>query len=650
VHEEPEPLARYKKGVSAGLQALVGKCLAKDPAERYQSASDLLADLRRERRLSQSAPTVAQPASRERRSRTTVAIAAVGVLALASAVTYVMFPGLFGRSHPEAQAKTPRIAVLPFQNIGSAEDEYFADGITEEIIARLAAVRGVDVIARTSVMQYKGTTKSIPDIARELGVDYVLEGTIRWQKSTGGSGRVRITPQLVQSSDGTHVWANIYEDEITAVFAVQSDVSQKVVSALNVTLLEPERKRIASTQTENIEAYNFYLKGNEYWRQISAGTDEPNLRLASHLYGQSVGADSGYADAWARLGRSFVELYWHHQFNDSDLARAQSYVDRALALDPQSPEVRIAIGSLHYHNGEYEKALSEFNEARRLLPNDADLVMEIAYVLRRQGKPEALDEMRRAVSLDPLAANYHLQLARTSLLFHQYEAVFPSLDQAIRLTPDYADAYATKVRCLVALRGDTSAALSLLADAERVVQPAPSLYYEKGYIYGLTGRYEEAVRAMEVGRLLAFPESEHFNRAFYYQLAGDRNRALQIYDSALHRLETELDKNIDRSGPYAIYAMVLASIDRHDEARSAARKSIESNRNAQSMAQCRYALAVTHMARGQMDSAVTELESMLRGPCEDTYHILRLDPLLAPLRGHPRFQQLVAGELATPPL
>ncbi len=643
VHEEPEPLARYKKGVTQGLEAVVAKCLAKDPAERYQSAADLLADLKRERRLSQASQTSVPAPSREKRSRTGLAIALVGVLALVAAVTYVLFPSLFGRSHPEAQAHTPRIAVLPFQNIGAAEDEYFADGITEEIIARLASVRGVDVIARTSVMQYKGTDKTIPEIAGELGVDYILEGTIRWQKSAAGPGRVRITPQLVKASDGTHVWANIYEDEISAVFEVQSDVSQKVVSALNVTLLEPERKRIASTQTDDIEAYNYYLKGNEYWRQISAGNDEPNLRLAAHLYSQSVGADSGYADAWARLGRSYVELYWHHQFNDSDLTRARTYIDRALALGPQSPEVRIAIGSLHYHAGDYEAALSEFNEARKLLPNDADLVMEIAYVLRRQGHPGAVDEMKRAVALDPLAANYHLQLARSALMLGQRELVLPALDQALGLTPDYADAYATKARFMVTRNGDTAAALALLADADKVVQPANSYYFTKGYIFGLTGHYEEAIRAMEVGREFAFPGFEHFYRAFYYGLLGDQERSVAVYDSALHLIEAELKKKVDLSGTYASYAMVLASRGRHEEALAAAHKAIELNHSAINMPQCRYALVYTYITMGQLESAMTELETALRGPCEDSYYNILLDPVFAPLRSHPRFQQLAAG-------
>lgn len=641
VHEEPEPLARYKKGVSAGLEALVGKCLAKDPAERYQSAADLLADLRRERRLSQSSQASVPTSSPVKRSRSTLAIALAGVLALVAAVTYVMFPGLFGRSHPEAvSAKTPRIAVLPFENIGAPEDEYFADGITEEIIARLASVRGVDVIARTSVMQYKGTHKPIPEIARDLGVDYILEGTIRWQKSAAGPGRVRITPQLVKASDGTHVWANIYEDDISAVFEVQSDVSQKVVSALNVTLLEPERKRIASTQTDDIEAYNYYLKGNEYWRGISAGNDEPNLRLAAHLYSQSVAADSGYADAWARLGRVYVELYWHHQFNDSDLTRARAYINSALALGPESPEVRIAIGSLHYHAGEYEAALSEFNEARKLLPNDADLVMEIAYVHRRQGNPEAITEMKRAVTLDPLAANYHLQLARSALLLGEWESVLPALDQALGLTPDYADAYATKARFLVTRNGDTAAALALLADADRVVQPANSYYFTKGYLFGLTGRYEEAIAAMELGREFAFPGFEHFYRAHYYGLLGNSERSLDVYDSALHLVEAELKKKVELSGTYATYAMILASVGRHEEALAAAHKAIESNHSAINLPQCRYALVYTYIAMGQLDSAMTELEAALRGHCEDSYYNIRLDPMFAPLRNHPRFQQL----------
>jgi tetratricopeptide (TPR) repeat protein len=485
----------------------------------------------------------------------------------------------------------------------------------------------------------------VSDIGKELGVDYILEGTIRWQKSLDGPGRVRITPQLVKSADGAHIWANIYENELTRVFDVQSDVSQKVVSALNVTLLEPERHQLSSQQTQNIEAYNYYLKGNDYWRRIAAGTDAPNLRLAAHLYEQSVEADSQYADAWARLGRAHVELYWHHEKDSADLQMARRCIDRAMALDPQSAEVRIAEGSYHYHAMDYDLALSEFNQARKLQPNNADLVMEIAYVHRRQGRPESFDEMKRALTLDPLASGYYHQAASTAILFGRYDEVIPLCDQAMALTPDFADAYTTKALFLVARNGDTAAAQALLVAAQPFIQPTPAYYRSRGILHMLCGRFEEAIQCFELGHDYTFPESESYYRGFLYELMGQKARAHAVYDSTLHLIEAELDKNHDFANPYATYGLVLAALGRGPEALEATRKAIELNKNAQTIQNCRLALAKVHTILGDYDSAVAELERALREPGLETIYSIRLDPGFAPLHTNPRFQKLVASPL-----
>src|SRR6266566_267499 len=211
--------------------------------------------------------------------------------------------GALARLHTRSattSAARKMLGVLPFENLGRSEDEYFADGMTEEVTARLAGLRGLGVIGRTSAIQYKKTTKSIPQIGQELGVDYVLEGTVRWEKAPHGASRVRVTPQLVRVSDASHVWAKVYDAVLADVFDVQSNIAAQVAETLNVALLAPERQALAVRPTENLEAYDYYLRGNVYDARQYVAEDS---RLAVRMYQRAVELDSGFVLAYTGLVR-----------------------------------------------------------------------------------------------------------------------------------------------------------------------------------------------------------------------------------------------------------------------------------------------------------------------------------------------------------
>ena len=240
---------------------------------------------------------------------------------------WFLFRAAFGAHTAETARASKRIVVLPFTNLGPAGQEYFADGVTEEITARLAAVGGLGVIGSTSATAYKGTKKTILDIGRELGVAYILEGSVRWDQPSHGRGRVRVTPQLVSTTDGTHVWAEVYDEPADEIFRVQSDIAQRVVQALDVGLREPERRMVEAAPTRSMEAYDYYLRGNDYVRR---GFEEGYVRAALRMYERAVELDSLFAPAYALLSRMQSRMYWAYWDRSPDrLVRARRAVDKA---------------------------------------------------------------------------------------------------------------------------------------------------------------------------------------------------------------------------------------------------------------------------------------------------------------------------------
>lgn len=233
-------------------------------------------------------------------------------------------------SPPHVEEK--RLVVLPFENLGLPEDTYFADGITDEITTRLSKIEGLAVIARTSANLYKNSTKTLREIGDELGVDYVVEGAIRWQKSSDDPDRVRLSPQLIRVSDGTHVWAHIYEEDITDIFKVQSEVAEHVAEALDITLNKSERLSLEAMPTGNIEAYNYYLRGNDYSKR---GHERWNIRSAIQLYEKAVELDPFFALAYARLSYSHSRIYGlHHDRTKERLNNAKRAAHTAFEIIP----------------------------------------------------------------------------------------------------------------------------------------------------------------------------------------------------------------------------------------------------------------------------------------------------------------------------
>jgi len=395
---------------------------------------------------------------------------AAGV-ALVAAAAWWLSSMAGGPPESAAAAETPKLAVIPFDNLGSSDDDYFADGISEEMTSRMAEISGLRVISRQSANQYKGSDKTLQQIGEELGVDYVLEGTIRTDRAPDGSGQVRVTPQLIRVSDDAHLWTSRYTANLVPgeIFGVQEQIANQVAQALDVTLLEPERQRLAAKPTDNQEAYDYFLRGIDYARR---GSDEQDTRIAIQMYQKAVESDPEFALAYTFLSGAHRGMWWEfHDRTQERLAMAKEAVDEALTLDPDLPEAHVALGWYHYQGHlDYDRALAEFAIVQQSQPNNAEVRNGIAAIQRRQGKMvQALANFIKYAELVPRSANGALQLAGTYLLLRNPVEGARHLDRAISLRPDWWAPYAMKAEWVhLRLEGNTERARAVLEQARSV--------------------------------------------------------------------------------------------------------------------------------------------------------------------------------------
>ena len=645
LNETPEPLARYKASVPDELQRIVGKMLAKDRSARYQHTDDLLADLRIYSK--QGLSSIVEKPRRDLWNRYVVT-SAVAVLVIIAGYWIVTTYVLHGVRKPESGRKM--LAVLPFENLGAPEQEYFAAGITDEITTQLAKVSGLGVISRTSVLQYKGTKKTVQQIGKELGVQYILEGTILWDKS-GVTNRVRINPQLIRVKDGTHVWAETYDHVLEQIFALQSDIAEKVASALNITLVEAEQRYIAAKPTENLEAYEYYLRGRDYFTRTWT---EKDCRIAIEMYEKAVKLDPTFALAYASLSQAHAWMYWFsYDRTDERLNKAKEAVDRALELKLDLPEGHLALGYYYYWGSlDYDNALEQFAIAQKGQPNNSDLLAAIGYVQRRQGKfQQAVTNLKKAAELDPRSNGQAYEAAITYEMMRKYAEAAYYLDRAISLAPDRLVVYSSKSRLSICSEGDTKKARKVLQEAigkADVSQLVPDLVG----LDVLDGDYKTAL-----GRLPGISAwvdatgvndtvSYFLTKARIYSLLNQPKFELACYDSARIILENKVQSRPSDPFFHSYLGIAYAGLGRKEEGIREGKKGVELlpvSKDAVDGPGYVQNLAQIYVMVGDYDSAIDQLAYLLSIPSEDiSIPYLRIDPTWAPLRNHPRFQKLLA--------
>jgi len=658
VTQAPQPITEHRRSVPPALAGVIMRCLEKKPADRWQTAAEVQQQFELMATPSGGmAPTAALPATvrtngalwKPRSLR--IAAAAVGVVALLGAAAFLI-PRLRNSAAVDtAAAARPMLVVLPFQNLGSAEDQYFADGITEEITSRLAALGGLGVISRTSAMQYRDTNKPLRQIGEELNVGYVLEGTIRWEKRPDGSSTVRVSPQLIKVADDTHLWAQTYDADLTEVFRVQSDIAAQVAQALNVTLLASRAAETERPPTSNVEAYQHYLRGNEYFYRSNT---ERDVRAGIDLYERAVALDPRFAAAHARLSIAHSQMYWfYYDRTQQRLDLAREAVAAALRLDPHRAEGHVAQGYLHYWGSrDYARALAAFEEARRIEPSNPRLPEAIAYVLRRQGRwAEARQSLERAATLDPRAGRVLTELGNTTFYMRDFDQSGRWYERALSIVPDEVISVLglSLVRALQSGRLETGHRII----AEAIGRTGATRFAESivasGYGTRTTAVFGGPAYVQAVMELPPSDRSDkssyHFAKADAFAFQRDDVRATVHFDSARISFERLIRQRPDDAFYRAQLALSYAGLGRMDDALREAERGAELlplERDALDGQDLVEVVAEIRMRIGQHDQAVAILERLLSVPSSVSVQSLRLDPRWDPLRSHPRFRQLVA--------
>ncbi len=639
------------------IRTLLRRCLEKKPQRRLQHIGDAVIEIQETLNLPANAAPVTTPSSMlltpQIPARHRLRTAATIVVTAFAIVLSVIAVQLASKKEVQAPSKEIRLVVLPLENLGSTADEYFADGITDAITARLAGIHGLNVISRQSAIQYKESKKSPQEIGRELRVDYILEGTVQRERPSDPNSRVRIIPQLIKASEDTNVWTEIYDDDMSEVFRLQSDVAEQVAQALDITLLEPERRALASRPTEDLEAWEYYLRGNEYFRRSDREND---FEMAIRMYEKSIELDTKFALAYARLSDVQSYMYWlHYDHSKERLAIAKQAVDKALKLNPELPEARLALGHYYYHGHlDYDRALEQLAIARKSQPNNSEMLAWIGYVQRRQGKfEEALANIKRACELDPRSGKFAEEAGITFMILRRYSEAERYHNRAISLAPDLQESYANKARLYSCWEGSTAKARAVLAEALQNIK-----LDENGDIVNslimldvFDGNYQEALDRLSLKsedieiRGNFIPSSLRYAQIYGYM--NKKELAKKYYDDARSILESKNEEMPEEEQFHSSLGIAYAGLGRKDDAIREGKLGVEllpvTKDALKGLGRVEDSARIYVMV-GEFEAAIDQLEFLLSRPGWTSIPLLRLDPAWDPLREHPRFMQLVGDE------
>ncbi len=633
----PLPSLRSERPeVPESVERVLAKALAKEPVDRFPTAAEFTAAL-------EGAGALPRPKDAGRRR--TAALVSVGAIA-ATAVLLAL--GLGNR--PDKPVGTPTIAVLPFQNLGASEDGYFSDGITEEITSRLAMLRTLGVISRTSADQYRATKKSLKDVGRELGAEYILEGSVRWEKSSGGSSRVRVTPQLIRVSDDQHLWAGRYDETLEEVFQVQSRIAEQVATALDLALQRPDREALAVRPTDNLRAYDFYLRGNDYFARPG---DPGGYRLAEEMYTRATALDPTFALAFARLARTHIAEFHFADRTGDRLAKARGAADSALRLQPDLPEAHLAMGQIHYWGElDYDQALREFRIAHAREPGNSDIAWARGLVERRLGQwDQSLADLRRAVELDPRSLVKNLDLFEVHLRRREYADAQRYLDRALELQPD-SPAYMYEALLIVVRDGDLAAAAEALSEGIRRAGMDYMAVWVLQIDVGaalwetLDSSARSAVDRLPIERFGADSAAYYLAKGRSRRYRGNAGTGAAYFDSAATILERRSRARPDDPQLHAELAVAYAGLDRREDAIREGRRAVElrpPSKDTWYGVDMVRNLAVVYATLGEADSAAKQLRFLLTVPSWISVPGLRADPTWAPIRRHKAFRALLKG-------
>ena len=583
-------------------------------------------------------PTTATPGAHRRRNL--IMLIATGVVVSAAA-------GFFLLPRASARKIDKSIAVLPFQNLSDEkENAYFADGMQDDILTNLSKIGDLKVISRTSVMSYRNNvTRNVREIGKALGVATLLEGSVRRV-----GNRVRVNVQLINADTDEHIWAEDYDRDLTDVFAIQTDLAQKIVSTLRAKLSPNEKARLDRRPTLNPDAYLLFVQAHDYANRPDLFRDISSK--AEQLFEQATKIDPNFAAAFA--GLSMVESWAYHSFDPLPARRdkARAAANEALRLQPDLPEAHLALGfSYYYGDRDYERALAEFEIAKRDLPNEAKAYMAIGAIQRRQGKwKESNANFEKSVALDPKDPEILLNLAFSYMATRDFEAADKTFDRGIEAAPQAFACRALKGELAIRWKGDFSVAEKELALVPLGVDPDGLVTLGRVGVLTLQRKFSEALRVVQQFRedtlpgYSTAPSPKAFVEGTLYTQLGDKVNAHSAFESARVVAERLVRESPEDAARHAMLGQILAGLGQKEAAIAEGKRAVELRPESQDAfdgPDVTAALAQIYAWTGERDQAFSLLDHLLATPSGITVPILKLDPVWDPLRKDPRFQALI---------
>src|SRR5713226_4789482 len=525
----PVAPVRLNPDVPPKLEEIIHKALEKDRKHRFQNASDIRTDLQRLKRDTESG-LVAAVTSRppQRRGRIALLVAGLALALLAGAVILKNVGGL--RDRLLGGDRLPRIeslAVLPLENLShDPEQEYFADGMTEALITDLSKIGALRVISRTSVMHYKGTKKTVPEIARELNVDGVIEGSV--QRS---GERVRITAQLIHAPTDTHLWAESYERELQNILALEDDVARSIAHAIKVKLTPQTQARLTGAHAVNVEAHDDYLKGRFFWNQRTP----EGLKKAIEYFRQALERDPKYAAAYAGIADAYYLL---PSFTDvaprEAWPKAREAAQKALELDDTLAEAHTSLASIKcYQDWDWDGAGREFERAIELNPNYANAHLWYGrYLAALARHDKAIAEIKRAQEIDPFSPTISGNLATAYYVARRYDQAIQESQKAIELAPNFPDSHLLLGSAYREKRNYREA-LAELQEAVKLSRDNRRALATLAYTYAVSGKKGEARTIL--GQLRREAKQHYvspFHLAAVYVGLGENDHAFEMLRQA----------------------------------------------------------------------------------------------------------------------
>ncbi len=539
---------------------------------------------------------------------------------------------------PNAEAKVRRIAVLPFENLGDTSEAYFADGVSDAVRSKLTTLPGLTVIARTSSIQYRGGAKAPRDIARELGVRYLLTGAVRWAKSADGKSRVQVSPELIEITEGAPEsrWAQPFDAALTDVFQVQADIAGKVGEALGVALGASTRAALTARPTQNVAAYDDFLRGEALY--VTRGAFDPaSLRSAENWYRRAIAEDSSFALAWAELSSVLTSQYpWDP--SPKRTRESREAADRALKLSPDLADAHRALAEyLGGIAGDESGALAAVRRAHELNPGDAEA---LGLLARLEPSDSEMTHLRQARDLDPRHVVTAIRLAGVLLYRRQYDEAWSEAERGLDFAPANPSLVMIKVRVRLA-HGDRSGAQGILQNALLRSGSAAELIRYWDLTWFLTTEQRRSLLDLPGDTWPGWQYRSGILALVAFSV-GDSARARAYTDSAIVGITGYLATDPPRRAfNYWARGLHLASLGRIQEARA------DRDRSVALLSPGDYDMRLLNASLdailGDKPAAVDLLDQVLRGRHYVNRAWLRIDDRFAPLRGYPAFDKLVAG-------